>query len=184
MPVAGKTPAAALNAYLEPLTRAVSCITQSNLVHNCYKPGDGEERFLVLAHGDPVRVPVAAGGHLRIGIEQRFKVVETREPDRGPWKVSTLKYEYSICHDDGREILAYHWHPGEQAHDQPHIHICSGAGTLIPQVQSAYLPTGRIAVEAFVLMAIREFGVQHRRGEDYKRVLDASLAKFEAHKSW
>jgi hypothetical protein len=101
----------------------------------------------------------------------------------GPYRVSTRKYEYSLDDDDEREIVAFHWHPREQGFDDPHIHISPGAGTLLEVFHRAYIPTGRVTFEDFIGFLIRDFAIK-ARNTAYKRLLEASKARFVTAKSW
>jgi hypothetical protein len=157
-------------------------VTPATFVHDCRDPQSGREYRLTLPSGDPVDV-AARNGRLLIDIQQRFTLREVDDPDTGPWKTSTAKYRYTIYRPDQREVLAFHWHPGREAYDRPHLHVGHGAGALIPALRAAHIPTGRVSVEDFILLAIREFGVRARRG-DHVRVLEASRERFERFKTW
>jgi hypothetical protein len=79
-------------------------------------------------------------------------------------------YRYQVHTDDGQEILAFHWHSDEDSASEPHIHLSAGAGTLRPEFHRAHIPSGEVSRDAFLLFAIRDFGVTPQRA-DYERVL-------------
>jgi hypothetical protein len=182
--LAGKTPAAAREAYLGPLQKALACISHAVFIHNAFEASLGEEYFITLPGGDPVRLACSRGGHYRIRVEQRFHIIHMPgDRQLGPYKIRTRKYEYSLDDDDEREIVAFHWHPREQGFDEPHLHVSAGAGALLENFHRAYLPTGRITFEDFVRFTIRDFSVT-ALNTGYRKLLDASKAGFNTAKSW
>ena len=78
-------------------------------------------------------------------------------------------YQYGLGDDEGREIVAYHWHP-PAGFSSTHLHLSGAAGTLRPELQSAHLPTGYVPFADVVLMLIRDFNVRAR--QDYRSVLE------------
>jgi hypothetical protein len=179
--LAGKNPAEALEHYVRPFQQAVACIASTaQFTTDCRNPKDGLEHYLRLS-GEPLRVATPRGDvHYQLAIGQRFRIVEDRERDRGPWRANTRSYMYTVANDDGAEILGYHWHPGEQGFNEPHIHV---AGHPHASLQHAHLPTGRVTVEAFILLLIREFNVR-AQNTGYKKVLEASESRFQKFKDW
>jgi hypothetical protein len=90
---------------------------------------------------------------------QNYRVVEY-EGLRGPWKVQIVAYYYTLSNENEQEILAYHWHPAQQSEITfPHLHIGPGVHLDPESLGEAHLPTGRIAVEDVIRLAIRDFGV-------------------------
>lgn len=56
---------------------------------------------------------------------QQFRVVKA-DGLRGPFKVSTVLYNYRLQAEDGPEVVSFHWHPTPDAdwpHRHPHLHI-------------------------------------------------------------
>jgi len=41
-------------------------------------------------------------------------------------EVVTSGYRYAVENPDGREVIAYHWHPSAKV-SEPHLHLGSGA---------------------------------------------------------
>jgi len=109
------------------------------------------------------------------------------DPDeRGSWRVSTTGYSCSLQDLQGKEFLSYHWHPeGRSAVAYPHLHV--GAASGIPAkgliTPGAHLPTGRVALEDLLRLAIEQLGVTPQR-PDWSAVLDECQEAFEASQTW
>ncbi len=113
-----------------------------------------------------------------------YRVVEA-EGVRGPFKVSVSGYEYSLDDDQGREVIAYHWHP-ESPNGWatfPHLHIEAGAEVGRKSLIGAHLPTERVAFEQVLWVAVHELGVQPIRG-DWEDVLSSCLKAFQRYRTW
>ncbi len=85
---------------------------------------------------------------------------------------------YKLDHSDGREIIAYHWHPEGLSHERrPHLHVGAGFGSLRPEWHKAHLPTGHVSPTAILLLLIDQLGVAPRRDDwpDVFAQLDAAL---------
>jgi hypothetical protein len=178
--LAGRTPAEAVGAFLAPLQQAIDCLTPTVLnVSGGYFASD-QPHALVLGDGDPVRL---AGEHdLALTVAQNYRVVEFEGP-RGPWKVQTTAYFYELQRGD-RELLGFHWHPrGASPHTSPHLHVGAAAEIGFAPLHRAHIPTGRIALEDVLRLAIEAFGVQPRRG-DWDDVLTRTQAGYEAWRTW
>ena len=179
--MAGRTPPEAVHNFLDPLRRAISCVTTSVLdVAGGYHPSDWPH-LLTLAKGDPVRL--AGERPVWLSVTQHYRVVEYEGP-RGPWKVSTAAYWYYLSDADQGEIIAYHWHPaGRSAVTSPHLHLGPAAEVGHPQLADAHIPTGRVALEAVLRLAIRDMGARPLR-EDWEDILDESQAAHETWRTW
>lgn len=89
---------------------------------------------------------------------------------------------------DGHEIIAYHWHPnqtdpGGRVVAFPHLHLRYGAQVGRKQLQKAHLPTGRVAVEDLLRIAITEFGVSPLRN-DWEDILGNTQSLYEKWRTW
>jgi hypothetical protein len=123
------------------------------------------------------------GEGLRISLLQTYRIVETDDPERGPLKVSTRAYTYTLEDADEREIVAFHWHPaGRSPVTRPHLHLGPGCG-VEAAVSKVHFPTGRISVGDFLWTLIDGFDVPARR-DDWQNVLDASRDVFEEWRTW
>jgi hypothetical protein len=175
--LAGKSPAEAVNNYLDPLQRAVSCVTKGVLNVTGYHPAN-EPHVLALGGG---RQGLKDGYTLTL--EQRYDIVEA-EGERGPWKVTTRGYIYALDDPDDREIVAYHWHPdGRSTEDRPHVHLGAGSGVTHVGLAGAHIPTSRVALEDFLLMCIEQFGIPAQR-DDYLKILRETRGTFEEWRTW
>lgn len=108
-------------------------------------------------------------GHLRFRLAERVTLSNDGSTMRG-WTARRTAYRYQVHTDEDQEVLAFHWHPDADRADSPHLHLSTGAGTLRPEFHRAHLPTGEIALEAFLAFVIRDFGVRPLRA-DYVAVL-------------
>jgi len=153
----------------------VRCVTYQPLRYSTnYK--SAEPPLLVLGNGDPV--PLPGPGRISLTFAMHYAIVRATGR-RGPWRTSTRGYLYGLDDADGHEILGYHWHPyGRSPETRPHLHLGAGAGVRRPELTSAHLPTGRIAIEDVLRMTITDFGVQPLRA-DWQQVLAESQAAFE-----
>lgn len=172
-------PQDAVNNFLAPLQKALSCVTKSVFdVQGGYKPTE-KPHVLLLNRGDGIHL---TGTQLRLNITQQYQVVE-RAGEAGPWKVNTLAYRYRIEEGASGELIAFHWHPGSPAIDFPHIHIGPAARPENKLLQSMHIPSGRVAIEACLRMLIEEMGVKPLR-QDWEQILETTQGAFEQWKTW
>jgi hypothetical protein len=183
--MAGRTPAEAVNNFLTPLQRALSCVTRAVLsVRGGHRVSTTPNILLFQDN------PVLLGDDKRFALKliQHYRVVEDEAP-RGPWKVSTVAYYYTVETPEtsttpAQEVLGYHWHPQERnAVTYPHLHLYQGAGTLQHNLIKAHLPTARIAVEDVVRCMITQLGVTPLR-EDWEAILTETQAAFQKYRTW
>jgi hypothetical protein len=144
---------------------------------------------LMLAEGEPVRLQARAGfPRFGFSLRQRYQLVHIPEdPERGPWKVRTVDYYYAVHDDQGKELFAYHYHPGGRSRMQrPHVHFRALTVTR-PEFEAAHYPTGRVALEEVLWMLLDEqdnkFGVRPLRA-NWREVLQRGLAAFERWRTW
>ena len=126
----------------------------------------GKPHTVLIGDGSPTRLDAPGGVKLRFA--HRYKVVEAPEQP-GTWKVSTTEYFYALDDSGDQEIIAYHWHPDSDV-KFPHLHIGPGARAGRVELHKAHIPTGRVALEDLLRMAITEFGVEPHR-DDWAEVL-------------
>jgi hypothetical protein len=179
--LAGHSPAEAVASFLAPLQRAVSCVSPAVLnVRGGYAPAE-TPHAVTLAGGRRAALKGDSGLALRATLH--YRIVEA-DGERGPYKVSTVGYLYALDDADGREILAYHWHPsGRSDEARPHLHLGAGAEVGHTGVASAHLPTERIALEGLLRCAISDMRAEPLR-DDWRRVLDEAQAAFETWRTW
>jgi hypothetical protein len=184
--MAGRTPAEAVNNFLAPLQRALACVTHEILsVGGGYhaSPVDNPQQRHVLTLSNS---PAVLGQDRRFALAliQHYRVVEG-EGARGPWKVSTVAYYYTLrLASTSQEVLGYHWHPqGRSAVTYPHLHLHEGTGAVKHNLLKAHLPTGRIAVEDILRLAITHFEVIPLR-EDWETLLETTQDAFQQWRTW
>jgi hypothetical protein len=112
-------------------------------------------------------------GPLTLSIQHYYALVaDTTHNQRNRWQAKVATYYYTLDGTDGREILAYHWHPsGRSQTTTPHLHLGAGAGTLRTELMKAHLETGLVTPVALLSLVIEQCGVQPRRA-DWSAVLE------------
>jgi hypothetical protein len=177
--LAGRTPRAALAAFVDPLQQALSCVTRANLVYR--EPWPGQVQALG-ASEEPIRLATTSGGPAPwLYLEQQYELVEV-PGERGPWKVTTRAYRYRIDSAAGDELVLWHWHPTDRQgrhHRQPRPHLHAQVGEL----RGRHLLTGRVGLESVIRVLLDDFDVRPRR-DDWQAVLDATEALFERWRTW
>ena len=169
----GRTPAAALDAYIGPLQRAVSCLGHAKITVTNPRPGQvGDEAmwFINGGHGIETAVGLFEGS-------QRFRLIEIPEGDyrrqAGRFRMKTLMYAYNLHRDDG--TLSWHWHPqGNSDEQRPHMHLPIGP--------RGHYPTPRFSIEETVEWTIAQ-GAEPAC-EDWRDRLAISDALHKLHRSW
>ncbi len=199
-PLTARRPPAAVSALKDWLQQAVSCVSDAviNLSPDAYHPSDTPHR-LTLGDGTPVPVTARSTiGHERLwlSVVHAYRIV--RETERGWWKIHTAAYQYALDDPDGREILAYHWHPHIEDIPYPHLHVGHGAvrrdigaGIQLPVSQNAlhrklagaHLPTRRIALEDVLRLLIEQFDVWPAR-TDWNLTLRRARKSFTSERTW
>ncbi len=168
----GRTPAEAVNDYLEPLSRAISCVTNSVLdVRGGYYQSH-EPHTMILAGGESVRLPQSRRAISVIGLYELVRYAGTG----GPWEARTAGYYYALEDDNGREIIAYHWHPGSaigSVPDYPHLHLGAGSRVSLGELQKAHVPTGYVSLADFLRLLISDFQITPLR-DDWAPILDGA----------
>jgi hypothetical protein len=114
-----------------------------------------------------------------------YRVVRA-EGARGPWKIETAAYSYSIREAPDRELLRYDWHPAMKEEGRavahPHLHTSAG-GVAGKWLHKAHLPTGRVALEDILQLLLTDLGVRPRR-DDWERVLARTRIAFMQWRTW
>ena len=173
--MAGASPKQAVDSFVKPLQRALSCVTTA-VIDRQEGHDLGIPSALTVNGAAPVRLArVNRRADIAIRIAQQYRIVQA-EGDRGPLKVQTVAYMYTVADADGREVFGYHWHPeGRGPFPFPHLHLEAGAMLGRPELQRAHFPTGRVSVEEFLRLVIDTFDVRTRR-RDWRAVLQQRSA--------
>jgi len=122
--IAGATPVEVVRSLRDTLQRAVSCVTPDVLRSQTYT---AESELTLLS-----RLVSRSSGPLTLSLRHFYAVLSDASRARSEhWQTQTTAYYYKVDDADGREILAYHWHPaGRSPETRPHLHLGAGAGTL------------------------------------------------------
>ena len=159
MPARGA--AEAVGAFKASLQRSLDCVTDAVLtVAGGYYPSP-QPHVATLNRG----LRVALRGPRRVGLIASLQYRVVQGPgQRGLWSPRTVDYVYGLTDAQRREILAYHRHPDGHPIAWPHLHVGPGSGADQAALShKAHLPTGRVALEDVVRLAITEFDVPPRR---------------------
>jgi hypothetical protein len=183
--VAGRNPREAIRNFLDPLQQALSCVTIEQLHGHRGSSSSSDPYALVLSNS-----PAKLGRDKRFAlrVSQQYEVIKG-EDRRGPFKVQTLAYSYTLYaldqrDDREREIFSYHWHPrGQSPITYPHLHLAQGAEVGRDEVREAHFPTGRISLEEVLQLVIIEFHVKPLR-RDWADILQRTQAAFEEFRTW
>jgi len=164
--VPGRTPAEAVQNFLDPVQKALSCVCHAVVnVHGGYHPST-QPHVLTLGDGSPA--PLAGNTPLGLSVIQQYRVIQGTSA-RAPWTVVTVSYYYALEDANSRELFAFHWHPaGPSTITFPHLHL--GAGVAREQFTTFHIPTGRITLDKVLRFAITELGVRPLR-QDWSAIL-------------
>lgn len=169
----GRTAAEAAQNFRDNFQLTLSCIT--NAVANIgggYYPATEPHALLV---GAEQPVPLTGKARLALSVQLYYRLEEDPVMHR-PWRVTTAGYFYRLEDHDGREVVAYHWHPDERsAVTYPHLHLGAGAQVGRAELLKVHFPTGPIVVGDVVRLAINEFDVRPRR-QDWAQILERTRA--------
>ncbi len=166
-----KTPYEAFDALRSSLQRAVSCVNREAHLwalpgSNGYSPG--QPHALVPNKGTPLRLK----GERQLGliIEVRYHIVRVAG-EQNRWTTKTSAYYHSLETADEKEIVSFHWHPGEGSRIvHPHMHLGARIGANLGMLDKTHIPTGAIRLEDILRFAIRELGTEPQR-DDWRGVL-------------
>lgn len=183
-PRAFRTPYDAAHAFGETLQHLASCLVHGKItVVGIDRPED----FCSAALNDGNAAPLRGPRRLWLWVAHNYRAVPIDgDPAKG-WTVSTLSYYYAYTPTEQQkpEILAFHWHPRDEgAFPRPHLHV--GAAWLGEKAAFSphwHVPTGRVALEHVLRLAIREFDVSPVEAE-YEVIFDAALEEFHQDHSW
>jgi hypothetical protein len=167
-----------------------SCVTPQRLtmLTTYYTPA---EDHTVRFPDPPVSLRASSGGPrgLLFDLSHVFAIDEAPEsvPFRRRWRVTTRMYQYRLLDRAERELLVYHWQPGDAflGPDHPHVHVSSALLANVTAIDtetidltSLHLTTGRVSLEAVIRMLIEEFSVAPQRA-DWRETLTRTEAVFQ-----
>ena len=98
-----------------------------------------------------------------------YHVVQQPGLEGEPLTVQVTDYAYQVYRADGRELIAYQWHPtGQSWMREPHLHL--GGAVSEFDLSKAHLPTGQVFLQPFLRCLILDLGVEPLR-PDWRTVL-------------
>jgi len=111
-----------------------------------------------LGHDAPVQL--RGDSRIQIVFTLYYRIIENG--DQGlPWRTIITGYFFALDDADGREIIAFHWHPDQQSHfTAPHLHFGAGAQVGYEDLHKAHVPTGHITQQDVLRFAITDLGVE------------------------
>lgn len=108
-------------------------------------------------------VALRGDGRLTLAVSEHYFIVD--RPHAG-WQVDRAAYFYAVGRLDTGELLAYHWHPrGKSPVIEPHLHVRAHIQIGERWLGKVHLPTGSIALEDIVTLAIQELGAEPLRDD-------------------
>jgi hypothetical protein len=178
----GRSPREAVDAFLEPLQDAISCVARAKITLSPGGRGEpGKIHGLTVNEDEPIKLKCKPVLMLRIGM--LYEIVQTNEPGRLQWRVSTRGYAYEMQTASGELVWSYHWHPTSRVMN-PHAHL--GHTQLAEDAvlyQKAHNPTGRVSLEGVIRACITEYGAAHMR-DDWDKTLALREGDFQLYRSW
>jgi hypothetical protein len=168
-----------LDHAVESVRRAAAAITTGRFTDFRDGPTSYTLRF-------PRPAPLRAFGPLR-GSRLNASISFKLDPVSGEVSASSVavsSYLYALLDRDEREVLAWHWQPGDlfAGPDHPHLHVSAAVRFPNARGQAAavdldkrHLPTGLVSFAAVVRMLVEEFDVEPRAA-DWQARLAADLA--------
>ena len=178
----GPTVPGAVDAFLDPLREAASCLGGA---HFTLSPGSrgnlGEIHFWTLNNDRAIKLEDG----LSFRASMHFEVLDLgQDKKRGRFRVTTRGYMYAVS-VRGQELLAAHWHPTSSSpFTDPHWHI--GAAALTADgvyLERAHIPSPRVSFEQMIRLTIDQMGVAPRR-DDWSELLERTEALFREYSSW
>jgi hypothetical protein len=160
--------------------RSLACVTDSYVnVSGGYFATD-RPHGLVLGDGSPVAL--SGKSNLSLSLLHQYRLVED-EGERGPWKATTAAYFYAVEDREGKEVIAFHWHPHVAGTTTPHLHMKTMQHPDVPDLGKAHIPTGRISLEQVLRLLLADLGVEPRR-EKWREILDEAQGLHEVWRTW
>jgi hypothetical protein len=171
--VPGDSPYQAVEAFLEPLQRALSCLGSCKIITS---PGGKQQISKVHAWN----INSWAGLTLpRIGVFRavmHYEIVLSDAQHEGTWRVTTRAYAYGLTTADGQELWSLHWHPvGQSPVTFPHAHL--------PALNAqGHFPTERMTLEQSVRWCIESGATPART--DWEPVLAETEGIHKLYRTW
>lgn len=153
----------------------MSCVTTAQVHHEGGYALD-TRYILLVGKGNSFKL-LKGDNALSISILLHYKIIQ-HPTVAGTYKIKTSAYYYTINDANGKELLAYHWHPTETPDiPYPHLHIGD------PKLKKFHLPTGRVSLEQVLRLLIRDFKVKPKKA-NWEAILNETQDLFETYRSW
>jgi hypothetical protein len=174
--LAGKTSYQANQNFIQPIGLCLSCVTKDLIVAS--KPDANQLRVLSTKDGEPFKLKGTPLTYLLVVI--RYKITEATG-ERGPFKASTVAYNYTVYSRNKAEMLAFHWHPNLGPR-YPHLHLYQGSG-IAARLIKKHIPTDRISLEEVLRFLIEELGIEPLT-DKWDEVLTSTYEKYKKYRTW
>lgn len=184
-----KTEKEARQAYEADMRKILSCVADVNAItkwsdrFNCWILSTTLRGidFEAIGSSDEITefLTLRTDNGKKIYFEVDHQILVVKEQDG--FRVSTRKYVYAIWETPEKDLFGWHYHPGNDGINFPHVHIHNDH-----LLQGMHIPSGRVSLEDVIRFLIIELKVSpdKRRKEDWEKVLAETGAKFEAIKTW
>jgi hypothetical protein len=160
--LAGRTPREAFETFAREVQQSLSCVTLARFNAEGYRPIDVPYGADV---NDGEAVPLRGDVSIGLVVALRYRVAQD-DGLYGGWGIRVTEYYYALTGEADAEIIAYHWHPTSRSPvTWPHLHLGPALGQLSGQAARAHVPTGPIALQDVIRLAITDFGAVPRRAD-------------------
>jgi hypothetical protein len=184
--VAGRTPAEAVRAFLEPMESTLACLASAKITvkRGGLNPRLGVPYEWSSNNGAGAEWLFEAPEDLTFSAAMYWKLIEDDRSECGPFRVTTLGYEYSLVIGETTELWALHGASGRKiVEHRPQVHLGDVLLTEAAPVSSkTHLPTGRMTFENAIRLAA-DFGAVPLR-EDWSNRLALAETPHLLHRTW
>lgn len=181
----GHSPYAAVEAFLEPLRAALSCVGTAQFTLTPGAMGATSDTHQWTLNDD---VPVDLGGGFLLRASMHFETLDqgASSPRDERFRVTTRGYMYAVLDAEGKELIAAHWHPNSRvsSYTYPHWHV--GSIVLSPSgifLARAHIPSPRISFESMIRWIIQNTNVTPAFADWDERLRRSEIA-FDEIKTW
>jgi hypothetical protein len=173
--LSARSPAAAVEEFLTPVRRALSCIVRE---HATLRGGFDPKSAISVVTLNKYKAQPARLYHpsRSLGLFASLQYRHTQS-DGGIWRAEPAGYLFEVVDRDEQTVLAYHWHPFSRVR-RPHLHVGSQSLVKGSILVKAHFPTPELSYPSLVRSVIEELGIVHIR-EDWAEVLDAAERAIE-----
>ena len=172
----GRSARDAHESFFTAYQRAIACVSRTAVVVTTGIRQRSEPHTAFLNRG--ASVPLQGEGSPQFLL--RFEYTIGREAFGSLWGVQPQGYWYELDLADGRELLAFHWHPhAKGAAASPHLHLGPATGITYRRLAAAHIPTGPLFLQTVLEFAIDELSVEAQR-TDWREVLRRARLAMES----